>query len=206
MKPWKLIVLRLLIAFLFGGLVTWIALSAGWREAQRSVLAIFPERTPASLSLIVSAVDAYRQKTHSLPRSLSQVKVGQDSDCSQIQDGWGHPFVYIVQGTHYRVISYGQDGKPGGAGWDADFSSDNPHPPKTQMTFHNFLTSPYTQDMVKTAYISGVLTGLLCLVTVRPKTFTWRSTLGLTVQIVATLAAAAWVAMVITALHVPSGH
>jgi len=206
MKPWKLIVLRLLIAFLFGGLVTWIALSAGRREAENSILESPQRETRHVLPMIVQAVDASCQKTHSLPRSLSQVKLGQDSDCSQIRDGWGRPFIYTVQGTHYRVVSYGQDGKPGGVGWDADISSDNPHPPKPQMTFHNFLTSPYTQDMVKTAYISGVLAGLLCLVTVRPKTLTWRSTLGLTVQIVATLAAAAWVAMVITALHVPSGH
>lgn len=206
MKPWKLIILRLLVACLFGGVVAALALSAGQRAAQHSVLEVFARRTPASLSLIVSAIDAYRQKTHSLPRSLSQVKVEQDSDCSQIQDGWGRPFVYIVQGTHYQVISYGQDGKPGGDGWDADISSDNPHPPKPQMTFHNFLTNPYTQDMVETACISGILAGLLCFLTVRFKQFTGRSILTLGVQIIATLAAASLVAMMITAAHVPSGH
>ena len=207
MKPWKFIVLRLVIACFFGGIVTGIALSAGRREAENSILEYPQQKTLHILPVIVQAVETYRQKNHSLPRSLNQLETGTgDGGYYQYLDGWGHPFVYIVQGTHYRVVSYGQDGTPGGTGWDADISSDNPHPPPPQMTFHNFFTNPYTQDMVKTAYISGALAGLLCWVTVRPKTFTWRSTLGLTVQIVATLVAAAWVAMVITALHVPSGH
>ncbi|WP_253185610.1 type II secretion system major pseudopilin GspG [Burkholderia plantarii] len=41
-------------------------------------------------------------------------------------DPWGHPYVYQVPGTKgdYAVISYGRDGQPGGAGEDADISSE----------------------------------------------------------------------------------
>lgn len=41
-------------------------------------------------------------------------------------DPWGHPYVYQVPGTRgdYAVISYGRDGQPGGAGEDADISSE----------------------------------------------------------------------------------
>jgi general secretion pathway protein G len=41
-------------------------------------------------------------------------------------DPWGHPYVYQMPGTKgdYAVISYGRDGQPGGAGEDADISSE----------------------------------------------------------------------------------
>lgn len=41
-------------------------------------------------------------------------------------DPWGHPYVYQVPGTKgdYVVISYGRDGQAGGAGEDADISSE----------------------------------------------------------------------------------
>lgn len=37
-------------------------------------------------------------------------------------DPWGHPYVYRVPGQSgdYDLFSYGKDGKPGGAGEDAD--------------------------------------------------------------------------------------
>lgn len=207
MKPWKLIALRLLLACLFGGAVTWTALSAGHQQARNSILEYPQQRTRQTLSLIVQAVDAYRERNHTLPRSLSQLKAETgNEDYSQYSDGWGRPFVYTVRGTHYLVASYGRDGRPGGTGWDVDTTSDNPRPPDSGLTFRQFLTNPDTRDMVESACVSGVVAGLLCLVTVRPKTLTWRSAISLTVQVVVTLGAAAWVAMVITALHIPSGH
>ena len=37
-------------------------------------------------------------------------------------DPWGRPYVYRAPGTRaeFEVVSYGRDGKPGGAGEDAD--------------------------------------------------------------------------------------
>ena len=202
---WKRLALRLLIAILFGGAVAWIALSAGRRQAEHSIAGFQQRQTQKELTEVVEVLEKYRRKTHALPRSLSQVKWG-DGDLGTIPDGWGRPFVYTVQGTHYRVVSYGEDGKPGGTGWDTDLSSDNPHPPGMDLTFRQFLTNPETQEMAQAAYLSGLLAALLCLVTVRPKAFSVRHALALTAQILVTLLAASYVGLVITALHLPSGH
>ena len=39
-------------------------------------------------------------------------------------DPWGRPYVYRTPGTNseFEIVSYGRDGKPGGAGDDADVS------------------------------------------------------------------------------------
>jgi general secretion pathway protein G len=41
------------------------------------------------------------------------------------QDPWGHPYQYRAQGAkgEYEIVSTGRDGQPGGAGDDADLSS-----------------------------------------------------------------------------------
>ena len=40
-------------------------------------------------------------------------------------DPWGRPYVYRIPGQkgEYEVVSYGRDGKPGGAGEDADIGT-----------------------------------------------------------------------------------
>lgn len=39
-------------------------------------------------------------------------------------DEWGRPFIYeLVSKAKYRLISYGADGKPGGAGYDEDLEN-----------------------------------------------------------------------------------
>jgi general secretion pathway protein G len=41
-------------------------------------------------------------------------------------DPWGRPYVYQLPGTHggdFDLLSYGKDGRPGGAGEDADVTN-----------------------------------------------------------------------------------
>ena len=40
------------------------------------------------------------------------------------KDGWSNDFVYLNEGSKYKVISYGADRAPGGSEYDADISSD----------------------------------------------------------------------------------
>ncbi|MBL7049539.1 MAG: type II secretion system major pseudopilin GspG [Nitrospira sp.] len=41
------------------------------------------------------------------------------------QDPWGNAYIYISPGamSYYEIISYGADGKPGGAGYAADITN-----------------------------------------------------------------------------------
>jgi general secretion pathway protein G len=43
-----------------------------------------------------------------------------------VPDPWGHPYLYHAPGTksEFEVLSLGRDGQPGGAGLDADISSE----------------------------------------------------------------------------------
>ena len=42
-------------------------------------------------------------------------------------DPWGRPYIYLFSADSApEILSYGADGKPGGAGFDADISSRNP--------------------------------------------------------------------------------
>jgi general secretion pathway protein G len=42
-------------------------------------------------------------------------------------DPWGRAYVYLCPGVHgdFDIVSYGKDGEPGGAGYDADIESWN---------------------------------------------------------------------------------
>jgi general secretion pathway protein G len=44
---------------------------------------------------------------------------------SDLKDPWGHPFGYQAPGEHgsYDLVFYGQDGKPGGDGYSADYGN-----------------------------------------------------------------------------------
>jgi len=44
---------------------------------------------------------------------------------SDLKDPWGHPFGYQAPGEHgsYDIVFYGQDGKPGGDGYSADYGN-----------------------------------------------------------------------------------
>lgn len=35
-------------------------------------------------------------------------------------DPWGHPYMYVNEGSKFEVYSYGADGKKGGTGYNAD--------------------------------------------------------------------------------------
>jgi general secretion pathway protein G len=41
------------------------------------------------------------------------------------KDPWGNDYVYTQPGTHgdFDLVSYGEDGSPGGSGWNADVVS-----------------------------------------------------------------------------------
>jgi hypothetical protein len=45
-------------------------------------------------------------------------------DAARLLDPWHHPFVMSLEAGKIRVISYGADGKPGGAELDADIGEE----------------------------------------------------------------------------------
>lgn len=193
-------ILRIAIALIVGLVVTGIALNAAKNRSQVSYYGDAQGATRKELKWIAISIAQYRQQTHSLPRSLNQL------DSIPDRDPWGYPFDYVVQGSSYRVTSYGHDGKPGGVGFDCDISNVNPNPPEAALSYQQFLTDPWAKDMVWTCLTAGGLTFVLCFLAVRPNDLYKEGLLALAVKLIVTLLMASFIAVIMAALHVPSGH
>lgn len=86
----------------------------------------------AQIELLSAAIDTYRLDMGKFPASLEELRRSNDSKWEgpylpkEIPlDPWNNAYVYKLPGEHgpYDIISYGQDGKPGGTGNDQDIVS-----------------------------------------------------------------------------------
>jgi general secretion pathway protein G len=79
-------------------------------------------------------VENYALDNGSVPASLDDLVArpanagnwqGPYAKPSDLKDPWGHPFGYQAPGEHgsYDLVFYGQDGKPGGEGYSADYGN-----------------------------------------------------------------------------------
>lgn len=195
-----------IVSAAFGLLVATMGLYAG---ANIGVEVIEQRRrnfTISDMMTIVKTLKQYRESEHVLPKSLSDLNLTSIIDTP---DGWGHPFVYKVKGNNYTLLSYGQDGKPGGDGLDTDISSDNMRLQDhkgTRATFRQYLSYPYFGDMAGRACLGGGLAGLLCFTLLRHEKRSETLRGQVTVQLFALLVAATLIATFITMMHLPMGH
>ena len=77
----------------------------------------------AQIDALEKAVDQYRLDNRRYPTNEEGLAAVQPYLKKTLpNDPWGRPYLYRTPGekTDYEVISYGRDGKPGGAGEDAD--------------------------------------------------------------------------------------
>lgn len=90
------------------------------------------QATKVQMSSIAQAMKLYRLQQGKYPSSSEGLKAlvnpgssGKRYMDSLPKDAWGHEFVYLSPGVHgdFDVLSYGADGKPGGAGYDADIGN-----------------------------------------------------------------------------------
>ena len=84
------------------------------------------------------------------------LKVDEDN---RVCDCWYHPIVYKIEGDNYELISYGEDGKPGGTWFDSDISNRQPYPPKNfPPSWKSFLFG----ELGLFAMVTGLFTGGFC--------------------------------------------
>lgn len=86
----------------------------------------------AQIELLSAAIDTYRLDMGKFPKSLDEIRRSEDPRWEGPYlpkdvplDPWNNLYVYKYPGEHgpYDIISYGQDGKPGGEGNDRDIVS-----------------------------------------------------------------------------------
>jgi general secretion pathway protein G len=87
------------------------------------------KKAAADLSVLRGAVDQFYLDKGRLPDNREGLAVLAPGFVQSIpKDPWGRPYQYIHpgrSGVAFEVITYGADGREGGAGADADLSSAN---------------------------------------------------------------------------------
>lgn len=117
-----------------------------------------------ALDAVTHAVDAWREEYGSLPESLKGLDFDEDyyvrkNEEGEVYDMWGRPLIYQVDGDDYEVISYGEDGKPGGVWFDSDLSNRGPYPPES---FPPSLEVYWNSELAINSIILSVLVGFVC--------------------------------------------
>ena len=204
-------VFRLLAALIVGLAVLCISLYVAWQNAIDAPLARMQQfYTQRELEGLGAAISEYEKRLGKAPHSINDL--GATNDDSYVLnarlagDGWHKPFIFSVSETNAVAISYGRDGKPGGVGLDCDLSSTNWSPAESRPTFQQFLYDMPTRGMIKSSFGCAALSFLLALFTTKAPPFTRSGIWRFALKIILVTVAAAFVATVITGLHVPSGH
>jgi general secretion pathway protein G len=94
------------------------AIAVRLEQAQR-------DRAVLDIRTLDSALNLYRTRTGAYPDTKTGLKALVDAQLLETipKDPWGRDYVYVNNGTSASIVSYGQDGVPGGKGPDADISN-----------------------------------------------------------------------------------
>ncbi len=211
-----------------------ISVYTAFRSYQNSAITVPQQRTLHDIVIVRKQVEIYRQKRHSLPRTLRYLPpiehgyVRPDENGVPV-DWWKRPLQYWTDGTRYRIASYGYDGKSGGRGLDYDLSTDDlaagdlqswPRvPPQAIATFSQFATDrglvyqPESRGLhgsgsmvLLTSILTGIVTFMLAFWTIGDAVPTRASMRANAFRLIVVLGMTWYVAMCIVALHIPSGH
>jgi hypothetical protein len=157
------------------------------------------------LNMLEEAVEKHRRTTGRLPASLTELEGVKDrhrlNGAGQVIDMWEHPFQYRVEGETFTLYSLGREGRSGGEGLDADIYPSSAGRPIESPTLRQFTFDLPTRGVQLTSLLAGVCAGLVCLRSSRN-----RRGVGWLALVVATALGAVLIAVVLSFLHIPTGH
>jgi len=161
---------------------------------------------------LYQAVDEYCQDNRTLPKTLMDLPIIKNEEFFPTDkigapiDRWHHPYHYWTDGNKYRITSYGRDGKPGGKGYDYDITGTGPLPKAATPTVGQFLTDAKAARMIKICALGGIAAFILAFLSFRQFALGRREFRSLVIRLIVTIVAATIVAIMISALHIPTGH
>ncbi len=171
-----------------------------------------PSATRRSLDLLRQSIAHHQEKTGRLPASLADLDVVRKQEVPVDEagnpiDSWERPLHYVVQGDRYELYSLGRDGQPGGVWLDADLYAGQPDPVRERLTLWQFATLADRGGGIKlSCLLAGILAFPLCLLGVKREATRRLSVREVLVTHGMTAIFAIWAAIMMSALHLPSGH
>jgi hypothetical protein len=217
--------LRILIALCIGLIIFFISCIVAWNNTGWDFYntRLYYHWTTVDLRDIDVAIKEHIKETGSPPQSLKEIRVASTktypprrhairNEDGVLVDGWRQPYLYFTDGTDYTVMSYGRDGNQDGTGLDSDLSNKNYRPPgydsedNKHPTLKQYFFELPTEKILLTCIISGILASVLSFLTIDPSGLRNRRVLFLLVKILIITIATLVLSILISAIHVPSGH
>jgi hypothetical protein len=203
--------IRLLLGLATGTIVSSTAFLCAWYQYRDyHYYRLEQAQTRDILDRLQTDVHHYQQVTGHLPNKLTDLESVQKGMLSVDSmgdpvDSWGHPIQYRIEADGVTLFSYGRDGQAGGRGLDADLyagiaDEENEHP-----TLWQFATILDNGGMMEACLLAGAFAFAVCLIA----SAGWRGNRSLAVFLAANALTALFAiltAVVISALHLPSGH
>lgn len=86
------------------------------------------DKARLDIGALLQGLDLCKARNGKYPDTGTGLKELVDKQCiKELQkDPWGNDYVYMNEGGKPVIITYGNDGSPGGSGLDEDISSKNP--------------------------------------------------------------------------------
>jgi hypothetical protein len=156
-------------------------------------------------------VERYRVANGRLPTSLAELEAVKEhkvplDDEGRPLDSWQRPFHYEVNDGSYDLYSLGRDGRAGGFGLDADLHAGKRDLATELPTLWQFTTQLDTEGIQLSCFLAGLLAFPLCLLGVTRGARGRVSPARIVVVHGLTALFAVLTAVVISVLHLPSGH
>jgi hypothetical protein len=206
----KTMVVLVGIALLVGASVAVVSFVTAWLETRGAPgFTVQQIITRFDLARIQSALEAYQQASNAPAPSLATLKGFtnlSNRTSGELLDGWERPYHYESNEAGAIVFSYGRDGEPMGVGLDYDLTTRDPRAKESLPTFRQFLYDLRTGKMQGVSILSGLVAFFLTLFSARKLTFSIRSILLFAFKIGIVIIGATSVAVILSALHVPTGH
>lgn len=215
------LLLRSVIALIIGHLILGISLNAAWKQAQQNFIVMMKQKlTLQMMSALQQDLQNYYLEHGKLPDNFRELPVVEREPSMFMEfqdrpyldqagkpwDAWGHEIVCQVEQGKVSLLSYGQDGQPGGLGLDYDFSPGSAVTKSSQLTFCQFLENKSTSHMITNCVVISLLTSLLTFRIVNSEGMKVEDLFGISARVLLILVSASFIGSIMALVHAPNGH
>jgi hypothetical protein len=168
--------------------------------------------TRNTLEFLREEIERYRETTGRWPETLADLQVVKEKplpvdEFGNPKDGWGGSMRYWKDADHYRLVSFGPLGKPGGVGQYGELYPGKPDTWPEHPTLGQFTTMRDALPVQIASAVAGIVAFPICLQQARGQPGSPPSLAKLLLANAVTALFAVFAALMIAGMHlVPGGH